>query len=249
MNIAVCIKQTPDTTTRIQVADGGGEIVEDGIQWIISPYDEFAIEEALKLTEANGGEVTIVSMGPARVEKTIREALAMGAQKAIRIDCESIPSDPGVTAKVLAEVLGGRGFDLIFTGRQAIDGDQAQVPGRLAHLLDWACVSVVIDLNIDGDKGTALREVEGGSERVNFTMPAVIGANRHLNEPRYRNMRGIMKAKRIPIEVVQVDAPAPQLEITSYSYPPQKGERKLFENGASDVAEVVRLLREEAQVI
>ena len=154
-----------------------------------------------------------------------------------------------MTAKVLADVLGDKGFDLIFTGRQGIDGDQGQVPGRLAHLLNWSCVSVVIDLKIEGDKGTALREVEGGSERVSFTIPAVIGANRHLNEPRYRNMRGIMKAKRIPIEVVEADMPASQLQITSYAYPPQKGDRKLFENGASDAAEVVRLLREEAQVI
>ena len=249
MKIAVCIKQTPDTTTRIQIAEGGGAIVEDGIQWIISPYDEFAIEEALKLAEATGGEVTVVSIGPGRVEKTIREALAMGAQHAIRVDSEHIPSDPGVTAKVLADVLGDRGFDLIFTGRQGIDGDQGQVPGRLAHILGWSCVSVVIELTIEGDKGVAVREVEGGSERVSFSMPAVIGANRHLNEPRYRNMRGIMKAKRIPIELVEVEWPAPQMEITSYVYPPQKGERKVFENGVGDVEEVVRLLREEAQVI
>ena len=249
MNIAVCIKQTPDTTTRVQIADDGKSIVEDSIQWIISPYDEFAIEEALQLAEKHGGEVTIVSLGPARVEKTIREALAMGAQHAIRIDCDTIPEDPGVTAQALADVLKDRGFDLIFTGRQGIDGDHAQVPGRLAHLLGWSCASVVIELNIEGEKGTALREVEGGSERVEFTMPAVIGANRHLNEPRYRNMRGIMKAKRIPIEVVQPEMPDAQLEITAYVYPPQKGERKLFEGGANDVAEVVRLLREEAQVI
>ena len=249
MNIAVCIKQTPDTTTRIQLNEGHTSIVEDGIQWIVSPYDEFAIEEALKLAEARGGEVTVVSMGPSRVEKTIREALAMGAHKAIRIACDRVPDDPAVTAQALAGVLAPRGFDVIFTGRQAVDDDHSQVPLRLASFLDWACVNVVIDLHIDGQEGVAVREVEGGSERVSFSLPAVIGANRHLNEPRYRSMRGIMKAKRIPIETVEVTLPDPKIEVVGFSYPPQKGEHKMFTGGSEDVSEVVRLLREEAQVI
>ncbi len=249
MKIAVCVKQTPDTTTRVQPAEDGVRIVEDGIQWIVNPYDEFAIEEAISLAEAQGGEVTVVTLGPPRVEKSIREALAMGAHKAIRVDCDSVPDDPSVTAHALAEVLRPRGFDLILTGRQAVDDDHAEVPARLAHLLGWACVSVVIELEVDGDSGTALREVEGGHERVSFSMPAVIGANRHLNEPRYRSMRGIMKAKRIPIEVERPALPAPKVRISKLKYPPQKGEKKRFEQGVADVPEVVRLLREEAQVI
>ncbi len=135
MKIAVCVKQTPDTTTQIKISDNKS-VVEDGIQWIINPYDEFAIEEAIKLTEAHGGEVTIISLGPARVEKTIREALAMGAHKAIRINADHIPQDPGVTAAALAEVLKQGNYDLILTGRQAIDDDHAQIPSRLAQLLD-----------------------------------------------------------------------------------------------------------------
>ena len=249
MKIAVCIKQTPDTTTRIELEQDQRAIKDEGIQWIISPYDEFAIEEALQLAASKGGEVTVVSMGPPRVEKSIREALAMGAHKAIRIDCVQVPDDPGVTAKVLAEVLGPRSFDLIFTGRQAVDDDHAQVPARLAHVLGWACVNVVIKLDLHEDHGVAVREVESGSEHVRFTLPAVIGANRHLNEPRYRSMRGIMMAKRIPIEVVQVDLPAPKIEVLRYAHPPQKGERRLFTSGSADVPEVVRLLLEEAQVL
>ena len=247
MNIAVCIKQTPDTTTQIKIDNGS--VVEDGIQWIVNPYDEFAIEEALKLTEQHGGEVTIVSLGPARVEKTIREALAMGAHRAIRVDCEAIPDDPGVTAKALAEALKPGNYDLIFTGRQAIDDDHAQLPSRLAEILNLPCATVIVELNVDGDKATALREVEGGHERLSFSLPAVVGANRHLNEPRYRSMRGIMQAKRIPIEVVPASLDEPKLVVDSVAYPPQKGERKLFSDGAADVPEVVRLLREEAQVI
>ena len=248
MNIAVCVRQTPDTTTQIQISDNNS-VVEDGIQWIINPYDEFAIEEAIKLTETHGGEVTIISLGPARVEKTIREALAMGAHKAIRINTDDMPQDPGVIAAALADVLREGSYDVIFTGRQAIDDDHSQVPSRLAQLLDLPCATVVVELNIDGNTANALREVEGGHERVSFSLPAVIGANRHLNEPRYRSMRGIMQAKRIPIEVVEANLGDAQLSIESIAYPPEKGERKLFEAGANDAAEVVRLLREEAQVI
>ncbi len=248
MNIAVCVRQTPDTTTQIQIGDDRS-VVEDGIQWIINPYDEFAIEEAIKLTETHGGEVTIISLGPARVEKTIREALAMGAHKAIRIHADSIPQDPGVIASALADVLRDGNYDLIFTGRQAIDDDHSQVPSRLAQLLDLPCATVIVELNIDGSTATALREVEGGHERVSFSLPAIVGANRHLNEPRYRSMRGIMQAKRIPIDVVEASLGEPQLVVEHIDYPPEKGERKLFEAGAADAAEVVRLLREEAQVI
>ena len=209
MNIAVCVKQTPDTTAQIKISDNKS-VVEDGLQWIINPYDEFAIEEAIKLTETHGGEVTIISLGPARVDKTIREALAMGAHKAIRINADEIPQDPGVTAAALAEVLKQGNYDLILTGRQAIDDDHAQIPSRLAQLLDLPCATVIIELNIDGNTATALREVEGGHEKLSFSLPAVVGANRHLNEPRYRSMRGIMQAKRIPIEVVEASLPEPQ---------------------------------------
>ena len=248
MNIAVCVKQTPDTTTQIKISENKS-VVEDGVQWIINPYDEFAIEEALKLTEKHGGEVTIISLGPARVEKTIREALAMGAHKAIRINTDAIPQDPGVTAAALADVLKQGNYDLILTGRQAIDDDHAQVPSRIAQILDLPCATVIVELEIDGTSASALREVEGGHERLSFSLPAVVGANRHLNEPRYRSMRGIMQAKRIPIEVVEANLAPPQLVVEHMSHPPEKGERRLFEAGASDAAEVVRLLREEAQVI
>jgi electron transfer flavoprotein beta subunit len=248
MNIAVCVKQTPDTTTQIKISDNKS-VVEDGIQWIISPYDEFAIEEAISLTEKHGGEVTIISLGPARADKTIREALAMGAHKAIRINTDEAPQDPGVVAAALADVLKAGSYDLIFTGRQAIDDDHSQIPSRIAQLLDLPCATVIIELNIEGDQATALREVEGGHERVSFSLPAVVGANRHLNEPRYRSMRGIMQAKRIPIEVVEANLPEPQLVVESIAYPPEKGESKIFESGAADAATVVQLLRDEAQVI
>lgn len=249
MNIAVCIKQTPDTTTRVKIADNGTSIMEEGISWIVNPYDEYAIEEALQLTEKHGGEVTIISLGPAGIEKTIREALAMGAHKAIRIHADSIPADPAVTAKALAEVLKSGGYDLIFLGRQAVDDDHGQMPSRIAQALNLPGVSMVVKLTIEGNKGTALREIEGGHERVTFNLPAVIGANRHLNVPRYRSLKGIMQAKKIPIEVKQLPLTAEKLLLEKMEYPPAKQSGKIFTTGVEAVPEVVRLLREEAKVI
>jgi electron transfer flavoprotein beta subunit len=249
MNIAVCIKQTADTTTRVKISDDKKAVVEDGVTWIINPYDEFAIEEALKLTEQHGGEVTIISLGPPGIEKTIREALAMGAHKAIRIHAERVPADPAVTAKALAEVLKGGNYDLIFMGRQAIDGDHGQMPSRVAQAMNLPCVTVVVKLTIDGQKGLALRETEGGHEKVSFNLPAIIGAQRHLNTPRYRSLPGIMKAKKIPIEVRQVELTKEKLVIETLNYPPAKQAGKIFNTGAQAVPEVVRLLHEEAKVL
>lgn len=249
MNIAVCIKQTPDTTTRVKIADNGRSIMEEGISWIVNPYDEYAIEEALQLTEKHGGEVTIISLGPAGIEKTIREALAMGAHKAIRIHADSIPADPAVTAKALAETLKSGGYDLIFLGRQAVDDDHGQMPSLVAQGLHLPGVSMVVKLTIDGNKGTALREIEGGHEKVTFNLPAVIGANRHLNVPRYRSLKGIMQAKKIPIEVKQASLAAEKLLLEKMEYPPAKQSGKIFTTGVEAAPEVVRLLREEAKVI
>ncbi len=249
MNIAVCIKQTPDTTTRIKIDDTGLGIVPDDITWIINPYDEFAIEEALKLTEAHGGEVTIISLGPAGIEKTIREALAMGAHKAIRIHTEQIPYDPLVTAKALTEVLKEGNYDLILMGRQAIDDDHGQIPSLVAQAMNLPCATVVVELTVEGDRATALREVEGGHEKLSFSLPAVIGAQRHLNEPRYRTLKGIMQAKKKTIEVKEIALGEAKISIEKLEYPPAKAAGKVFDNGVEAVPEVVRLLHEEAKVI
>ncbi|MFW9817907.1 MAG: electron transfer flavoprotein subunit beta/FixA family protein, partial [Candidatus Thorarchaeota archaeon] len=246
MNIAVCMRQTPDTTTRIKIADDGKSILEDGITWIINPYDEYAIEEALQLTEKYGGEVTIISLGPVSIEKTIREALAMGAHNAIRLNADHIPSDPTVTAKALIVVLKDGNYDLIFMGRQAVDDDQGQVPSLVSQAMNLPCVSMVVDLNMDGNSGTALREIEGGHEKVSFKLPAIIGANRHLNEPRYRSLKGIMQAKKKTIEVRETDLNDEKLVVKKLEYPPAKESGKIFDNGTEAVPEVVRLLREEA---
>ncbi|RMF59622.1 MAG: electron transfer flavoprotein beta subunit/FixA family protein [Calditrichaeota bacterium] len=243
------MKQTPDTATKVKIAEDGRSIVRDGITWIINPYDEFAIEEALQLTEKHGGEVTIISLGPASIEKNIREALAMGAHKAIRIHAEHIPDDPLTTAKALCEVLKEGNYDLIFFGKQAIDDDHAQIASMVAQELNLPGVTVVVKLDIDGDKGIAIREIEGGHEKVSFRLPAVIGAQRGLNTPRYRSLKGIMQAKKKPLEVKEVSLTSENYKIEKMEYPPAKQAGKIFTNGADDVPEVVRLLREEAKVI
>ncbi len=249
MNIAVCMKQTPDTEAQIKIADDGTHIQTDGIKWIINPYDEFAIEEALRITEKHGGEVTLISLGPASVEKTIREGLAMGAHKAIRIDAPESPADPQVVGAALAEVLKDGNYDLILFGKQAIDDDQSQVPSIVATLLDLPAVAVVVKLDIEDGKATALREIEGGHEKVTFSLPAVVSAQRGLNEPRYRSLKGIMAAKKKPIEVKQINLKENQLSVEKLSYPPEKKPGRIVGEGPDAVPELVRLLHEEAKVI
>lgn len=249
MNIAVCVKEVPDSETRPKIHDDGKNIKREEIKWIVNPYDEFAIEEALQITEKNGGEVTIVSLGNKEIEPTIRAALAMGAHHAIRVHSEKAPADPLITAKALASVLKDKKFDLILFGKQAIDDDHAQVPQMLAEALALPCVTVVVKLEIEGGHGMAEREIEGGKEKVKFSLPAVIAAQKGLNEPRYRSLKGIMMAKKVPIEEVTVEVGTDKLTIQKLSYPSQKAPGRIVGEGAEAVSELVKLLHEEAKVI
>ncbi len=248
MNIAVCLKQTPDTETRVQIAGDGVSVLEDDVQWIINPYDEAAVEAALRLTEAHGGEVTVFSLGPPRVEKALREALAMGAHRAVRLHADAVPADPRVTARALTAALRDGGFDLILAGQQAVDDDQAQTPQRIAQALDFACVTNVEELTVEGGRGAARRVLEGVQEVSSFPLPAVLGVNLRLNEPRYPSFKGIMQAKRKPIDVIEAELAEPKLVVERLAYPPEKAAGRVFE-GVEAVPEVVRLLHEEAKVI
>ncbi|GAB4332502.1 MAG: electron transfer flavoprotein subunit beta [Calditrichia bacterium] len=249
MNIAVCIKQVPDTETRPRIAENGKSMVTEGVKWIVNPYDEFAIEEALQLTEKNGGEVTLISLGGKEIEPTIRAGLAMGAQKACRIDCEREVQDPAVVARALAKVLESGSYDLILFGKQAIDDDMAQVPQMVGEALSLPCATVVTNLEVDGSTARAEREIEGGKEKLEFSLPAVISCQKGLNEPRYRSLKGIMKAKKIPIEVVSAELEEDALKIEKLNYPPEKQPGKIVGEGVDAVPELVRLLHEEAKVI
>lgn len=249
MNIAVCIKQVPDTETKIKISDDKKSIIEDDINFILNPYDEFGVEEALKLTEKEGGEVTIISLGPDRVTSAIRSALAMGAKNAIHIKADSNPADPDVVAEALAQVLRDGNFDLIFTGKQAIDDDHAQVASILAEKLNIPAVNTVVKLDVSGGKVKAEREIEGAHEIVECSMPCIISAQRGLNEPRYASLKGIMAAKKVQIETKEVALTDDQIKIVEYNYPPQKSAGKIVGDSADAVPELLRLLHEEAKVI
>ena len=249
MNIAVCIKQVPDTETKVKVSGDKKWIEEGEINFILNPYDEFAVEEGLKIAEANGGEVTIISLGPDRVTSAIRSALAMGATKAIHIKTDSIPLDPITTAEALAQVLREGNYNLILMGKQAIDDDHQQMGPILSEKLEIPAANVVTKLEISGDSLVAERQIEGGFEKISCSLPAIVTTQRGLNEPRYASLKGIMAAKKIQIEEKSVTMPEDNIEILEINYPPEKPPGKIVGEGADAVPELIRLLKEEAKVI
>ncbi len=249
MNIAVCVKQVPDTETKVRINPDKKGIDESDINFILNPYDEFAVEEALKVKENKGGEVTIISLGPDRVTSTIRSALAMGADKAIHIKTENIPIDPMVTATALTKILEEGNFDLIFLGKQAIDDDHQQIGPIIAEMMGISSANVVTKLTIENNKVLADRQIEGGFEKIECELPTLITTQRGLNEPRYASLKGIMAAKKIPIEEKLLDLPAEKFEILEINYPPEKPPGKIVGEGADAATELIRLLKEEAKVI
>lgn len=249
MNIAVCIKQVPDTETKVKISGDKKWIEEGEINFILNPYDEFAVEESLKLVEANGGDVTIISLGPDRVTSAIRSALAMGANKAIHVKTDSTPQDPMVTAEALAQILREGNYDLILLGKQAIDDDHQQMGPILSEKLSIPAANVITKLEVDAGKVIAERQIEGGIEKIECSMPAIITAQRGLNEPRYASLKGIMAAKKIQIEEKSVILSDDNIEILEINYPPEKTPGKIVGEGADAVPELIRLLKEEAKVI
>jgi electron transfer flavoprotein beta subunit len=250
MKIAVCIKRVPDSETRVKIAADGKSLDEAGVKFVMNPYDEFAVEEALRRKEkAGSGEVAVFSLGPATAQETIRTALAMGADRGVLLQVDKTPTDPFEAATVIAAELKSGSWDLILFGRMAIDDYNHQVGPLVAELLGLPCVTAVSHLEIEETKGVAEREVEGGIEVVEFPLPAVLSADKGLNEPRYPALKGIMAAKKKPLEVKPVQVGAGKLEITALTPPPERKEGKIVGEGAAAVGELVRLLREEAKVL
>ena len=250
MKIAVCIKRVPDSETRVKVASDGKSLDEAGVKFVMNPYDEFAVEEALQRKEkAGSGEVVVLCLGPATAQETIRTALAMGSDRGILVQVEKIPADSFAVAQLIAAELQSATWDLILFGRMAIDDYNHQVGTIVAELLGLPSVSAVSHLDIDGTKGVAEREIEGGIEVVEFPLPAVITADKGLNEPRYPALKGIMAAKKKPLEVKPVQVGAGALEVVALTPPAERKEGKIVGEGAAAVGELVRLLREEAKVL
>ncbi|HVI41569.1 MAG TPA: electron transfer flavoprotein subunit beta/FixA family protein [Anaerovoracaceae bacterium] len=257
MNIIVCLKQTFDTEAKI-VLDNNGKIDGNGVNLVINPYDEFAVEEALKLKEKFGGEVTLVSMGNERVQESIRTALAMGCDQAILINDPALDSpDEWAAAEVLAKAVAQIPYDIILAGRIAVDDGSSQVAVRLADALNIPSVSCILKLEVEDDKATVTREIDGGTELIEVSLPVVLTAQKGLNVPRYPSMMGIMKAKKKEIKVltladleINVSDLSRKMNITKISLPsPRKGGKKVPGEAADAARELAKLLREEAKVI
>jgi electron transfer flavoprotein beta subunit len=248
MNIIVCIKRVPDTATKIKIAEDKKSINTQGVEFIINPYDEYAIEEALKLKETYGGEVIIISADPDGDESAIRKAFAMGADRGVLIK-GGINFDGYPNASLLAEAIKGIKFDIIFFGKQAVDDDNCQIPSMVAQLLGLPRANVVTKLEISQNKVKAERDIEGAKEIYEFNLPAVISAQKGLNEPRYPTMKGIMTSKKKPIEVKSAPPPLQTIEIIKLEYPPERPPGRIVGKGVESVGELVRLLREEAKVL
>ncbi|MCX5851691.1 MAG: electron transfer flavoprotein subunit beta/FixA family protein [Deltaproteobacteria bacterium] len=256
MNIVACVKQVPDTEALIKVKPDGSGIDEGGIKWVMNPYDEYGVEEALRLKEAKGGEVTIVSVGPARAMETIRTALAMGAEKGVHVSDPLLDNtDAYTTAAALAAVIKGLNPDIIFCGQRAIDDDSGQVGSILAAILGIPQVTIVTKLEMADGKIKAIKPIEGAQLVIESTLPCVITTQKGLNEPRYASLPGIMKAKKKPVDVKNAAAlgiaTEPKAKVAKMTPPPDRAPGKIIagDDPAAKAAELVRLLREEAKVI
>lgn len=250
MKVAVCIKRVPDTETRIRIAADGVSADEAGVKFILNPYDEFAVEEALQRKEkAGAGEVVVIALGPDAAQETMRTALAMGADRGVLLKADAVPADVLLVAKALAAELEGGGYDLVLFGKIAADDYNQAVGPMTAELLDLPCVTAVSKLELEGGKGVAHREIEGGVEVVEFALPAVLTADKGLNTPRYPALKGIMAAKKKPVEVKPVAFAAPRLRVAALEMPPARKEGRIVGEGPDAVPELVRLLREEAKVL
>ncbi|MFB6240977.1 MAG: electron transfer flavoprotein beta subunit/FixA family protein [Gemmatimonadota bacterium] len=249
MKSIVCVKRVPDSGTRVRIADDGSGIDTSGVKYVLNPYDEFAVEEAIQLREEREeGSVTALCLGPADAEEQLRNALAMGADDAVLLEAEP-PMDGLTVARALAGELEDRDFDLLFFGKQAIDDDNMQVPPMVAEMLGLPCATVVVDLEVEDGVATAHREVEGGHETVEMELPAVVSAQKGLNEPRYADLKGIMAAKKKPMEEKEVELADPSTELLSMREPEEGGEGEIVGEGPEAAPELARRLHEEAKVL
>jgi electron transfer flavoprotein beta subunit len=260
MKIVVAVKQVPDTATQVKISGGDPKAIDTaGITWIVSPYDEFAVEEALRIKEKRGqGEVVAVSLGPDRVKEALRSVLAMGCDRAIHVNDPALANaDTLLTAQALAAVIKQEQPALVICGRQAIDDDMGAVAAQVAELLGWPAASWIMEEAIDGD-GKSIRigrQVEGGLEVFELPLPAVVSAQKGLNEPRYPTLKGIMGAKKKEIKDVKaaelgVTPGAPQLAVKNLEALPPRPPGRVISGEVKDaVKELVRALREEAKAI
>jgi electron transfer flavoprotein beta subunit len=258
MKIVVCVKQVPDTEARIRIGADAKGIAENELTWIVSPYDEFAIEEALRIKEKKGGEVILVTLGPDRAQAALRSGLAMGADSAIHLKDPLFEGlDALGTAWALASAIRPLSPELILTGQQGVGADNSQVPGLLAEILDLPQVTMAIKLEVGDAKATVSREIEGAHEVWETSLPAVISAQKGLNEPRYASLKGIMAAKKKPVETkdaaalgLKAEDVKPKTKVVALELPAARPGVKMIQGDVdTQVKELLRLLHEEAKVL
>lgn len=245
MNILVCITNVPDTTSKIAFTDNSTKLDKSGVQYIIGPYDDYALARAVELKEANGGTLTVLNVGEAETEPTIRKALAIGADEAIRVD--AFPADAYMVAEEIAHIAKEGNYDLILMGRESIDFNGGQVHGMVGALLGIPSVSPVMRLDIEEGKAKIDREIEGGKEHIEVNLPIVAGCQEPIAEWKIPNMRGIMSARTKPLKVVAPTSSTTKSVVESFELPPAKGAVKMI--AADHVEELVKLLKNEAKVL
>jgi electron transfer flavoprotein beta subunit len=249
VRIVVCIKRVPDTEARIRVAADGKAIDPAGVKFVMSPYDEFALETALRIKDAAGsGEVIVVSVGEANSAEQLRSALAMGADRAVLLKGQ--PTLDGLpTARALAAEIRDAAPDLVLLGMKAMDFDQQQVAPMLAEMLELPCVTVASSIEMEGEAAVCHREVEGGIEVLEVTLPAVISVTKGDFEPRYPSLKGIMAAKKKPLEEKDAQLGESRIELREMTAPPERPAGRIVGQGVDAVPELIRVLREEAKVL
>ncbi|MDG1804790.1 electron transfer flavoprotein subunit beta/FixA family protein [Flavicella sp.] len=248
MKILVCISHVPDTTSKINFSADGAEFDTNGVQYVINPYDEFSLARAMWFKEKQGASVTVITVGDASTEPSLRKSLAIGADDAIRIDAEA--TDGFAVAKQLAEVIKGNSYDLILMGRESIDYNGAMVPGILSTLIDFNFINACVGLEIEGTAATATKEIDGGTESLSSSLPLVVAGQKGLVEEkdlRIPNMRGIMMARKKPLAVVASNNAEALTKAVKFDKPEEKSACKMVDAGAID--DLIDLLHNDAKVI
>jgi electron transfer flavoprotein beta subunit len=250
MKIAVCIKRVPDMESRFRISADGKSVEETGLKFDMSDFDGYAVEVALQITEKLGqGEVTVVSLGPDAVQEALRKALSMGAARAIHLKTDNVPADGFVIARALAAELKTGGYDLIMFGKHAMDSMSGVVGPMTAELLELPLITSASKLDVTPGRGTARRELEGGAEILEFPLPAVVTIDEGIARPRYPSLKGIMAAKKKPLETKPVQLDAARIELTKTELPAERQGGRIVGEGAAAVPELVRLLQTEAKVL
>lgn len=250
MKIAVCIKRVPDMDVRFRIAASGRAVDETGLKFDISDFDGYAVEAALQIKEKlNAGEVVVISLGPDVVQETLRKAMSMGADRAVQLKHDGVPVDSFAVASALAAELKDGGYDLVMFGRMSIDTAHGAVGAIAAELLGLPCVTAISKLEFDGRTARMRRELEGAYELVECALPAVVTIDEGIARPRYPSLKGIMAAKKKPLETKPAGLPALRLALDAMALPPERSAGRIIGEGPDAVPELIRLLKEEAKIL